>query len=1624
MAIDLEQRRQDLLTQVAQLVTERWPDNERLLVQSFVDHYYRHVASEDLIERSATNLYGAALSHWSLLRHRPPGEPRVRAYNPDPEQNSWHSSHSVVQIVTDDMPFLMASLAMACNRLALTVHLIVHPTLCVTRNPDGEVIAVSDCGHPTDACLHFEVDRQDDPEYLSRIHDALCGVLDEVRQVVGDWPQMREQIEAIIAEIEAAPIDANERRETQDFLRWLLDDHFTLLGYRAYEFGERSDDRGPVQRAVAHSGLGILRGNGARGASRSFAALPPPSGTEARPRDLLILTKTDQRARVHRHAYMDYIGVRRFSADGQIRGEHRLLGLYGSAVYYRDPREVPLLRRKIDAVLERARLPVAGHDYRALVNILDGYPREELFQVDVDTLYRIAMGILHLRDRQAVRLFARPDPFARFVSCLVYVPRESYNTAVRRRMEAVLKEAYASDQCEFAVNLSEATLARVHFVVRMPERRIPEVDERAVELRLARAVRDWGDDLHDALREHCGEARGNQLHIRYRDSFSAAYREDTQVGAAVHDIERLERLEGAQNLALVLYRPLEATADRLRLRLYHRGGPIALSAALPVLENLGVEVLEERPYQLRIASGNGQRWIHDFGLQYPLAGRELDLTPVRELFEEAFVAVWQGDAENDEFNQLVLAGRLTWREIAVLRAYCRYLRQAGTLFSLQYMAQTLVRNARIARLLLRLFHNRFDPARVEPRRAARIAEQLELALNEVPSLDEDRMLRRILAALQATVRTNYYRRGRAGAGLPYLSLKLLPGTIPEMPRPVPVMEIYVYSPRTEGVHLRGGKVARGGLRWSERREDYRTEVLGLMKAQMVKNAVIVPAGAKGGFVVRNLQSDWAAQRAETEACYRTFIRGLLDLTDNYRGGTVVAPTEVVCHDDEDPYLVVAADKGTASFSDLANEVAAEFGFWLSDAFASGGSHGYDHKRLAITARGAWVAVSRHFREMDRDPAHEPITVVGIGDMSGDVFGNGVLLSRQLRLLAAFDHRHIFLDPDPDPEISYRERARLFALPRSSWDDYDRDCLSPGGAILPRTAKAAQLSAEVRRALAIDAEELTPAALIQALLRAPVDLLWNGGIGVFVKSARETHLEVGDRGNDGVRIDAEELRCLVVGEGGNLGITQRARIEYALAGGRINTDAVDNAGGVDCSDHEVNIKILLDAAVEEGELTQRQRNRLLAELADEVAELVLRNSYRQTGALSLMAAQAPRLLGEHVRQIRALEAAGRMTRELDGLPGDAEIEARAAAGQGLTRPELAVLLAHAKLELDEALAETGIADETGFETVLERYFPARLGERFAAGLRRHRLRREIVCNEMANEVLNRMGASFVFRLADAEGICAEDTVQAYFAIRDIHGLESLWEAIERLDGRVADGVQMEMQLAVLNLAEIGVIWLLRNLGGAQAIRGATEQLRAQVRALEAVLECALPEAERERLADRANALVARGVPDRLAGHLARLDPLVAALDIAAVADRTGVTLERTAALYFELVRALGLGRLQQGLDDYVPKDLAEERCRAGLREDYAQHLRSLAVAATSACRQDRAPAQWIATWLDGQGGALARLCRTLADLPAGGGGLAQLTVSVQDLKQLAESGRRVLIGQVRSDDGVAGVERSG
>ncbi|MCW3065501.1 MAG: glutamate dehydrogenase, partial [Solirubrobacterales bacterium] len=1101
-----------LIDTVCSRIREQLPDEEAVQAEEFVRQYYRWVSPDDLAERSALDVYGAALAHFNLARERTPGTTKVRVYNPQFETHGWQSTHTAVEIVTDDMPFLIDSVSMELNQRGFGVHLIIHPVLVVRRTPDGRLQEVLAPGaEPADgsvaeSVIHVEVVRQTDPAQLEAVKGHLQRVIGEVRAAVDDWPAMRQRVIDIADELveDPPPLEPEVVEEARAFLHWLQDNHFTCLGYRGYDVVEAD---GQVRLcAVADSGLGILRQTVGEQSSTGFDKLPPGVRARALEPYLLNLTKANSRATVHRSAYLDYVGVKRFDADGKVIGEHRFLGLYTNAAYHASPRDIPILRRKVEDILARAAFPHDSHNEKALIEILETHPRDELFQTSVDELFEVAMGILYLGERQRLRLFVRRDAFGRFLSCLVFVPRDRFNTENRRRIETILRDAFAGTSIDYTTRVSESTLVRLHFIVYTEPGKTPDPDVREIEARLVSVTRSWVDDLDAALTEEYGEERGQALGRRYRDAFPTAYRADWVARSAVVDIERMENL-GEDGLAISLYRPLESPIGVFRAKLFRSGEPLALSRVVPMFENMGVQVGDERPYEVRRADVPPV-WIYDFGLTYAGEG-ELETDQVRGLFQDAFIRAWRGDVENDGYNRLVLAAGLTWRQITMLRTVARYLRQGGTAFSDTYVELALVSHPEVARLLIELFGARFEPGRADESAAASLAQQIGSAIDAVESLDQDQILRSFLSVVQATLRTNYYQRDADGQPKPWLSFKLDPSQLPFLPRPRPRFEIFVCSPRTEGVHLRGGKVARGGLRWSDRREDFRTEVLGLMKAQMVKNAVIVPVGAKGGFVVKRPPAggDREALQAEVIECYRTFIRGLLELTDNIVGGEIVPPDGVVRYDEDDPYLVVAADKGTATFSDIANGIAIEHGFWLGDAFASGGSVGYDHKKMGITARGAWESVKRHFRELGHDTQSEDFTVVGIGDMSGDVFGYGMLLSRHIRLVGAFNHRDIFLDPTPDAEVSFEERRRLFALPRSSWSDYDRDKISAGGGVWPRTAKSIPLSPEAREALDVEAEAMKPNQLIQALLRAPVDLLWNGGVGTFSKAHTEQHADV-------------------------------------------------------------------------------------------------------------------------------------------------------------------------------------------------------------------------------------------------------------------------------------------------------------------------------------------------------------------------------------------------------------------------------------------------------------------------------------------------------------------------------------
>src|SRR4051812_19115137 len=1227
----------DVIAKAAALAARRGgssgppPEN----AEQFVRQYYRHIAVEDLADRADVDVYGAALSQFRQAAERPQGTAKLHVFTPTVAEHGWSADgHTVVVVVTDDMPFLVDSVTMELNEEGRSVHLVIHPMLLVRRDITGRLVEVlDDEGYVTggarsdpevsrESWMHVEIDREADAAELARIQDVLSGVLSDVREAVEDWERMRQQALHIVEDLDAnpPPLPPEEVEQGKQLLTWLADDHFTFLGYREYRLDTIEGDT--VLRALPGTGFGILRTD--QDMSTAFGKLPPLVKSKAREKTLLVLAKANSKSTVHRPAYLDYVGVKTFE-DGEVVGEQRFLGLYSSAAYTESLTRIPLIREKAFAVLDALGADPQSHTGKALMDVLENYPRDELFQTPLDQLVPIAKEVLHTRERRQVRLFLRPDAYRRFLSCLVYLPRDRYNTSVRERFAEILKHELRGQSIHYTARVSESMLARLHFVVRPPRGElVPEdVDVSEIEHKLADAARSWSDDFLAAARSEFGEGRGVRLAKKYAESFPEAYKEDYPARTGAVDVGRLESIDRDEGIALSLYEPMDAGPGEARLKVYRTSTPLSLSHVLPILSTMGVEVVDERPYGLTELPRPA--YIYDFGL------RTTKPIPddARELFQDAVAAVWEGRNEADGFNGLVLAAGLTWRQATLLRAYARYMRQGGTPFAQDYIEDALKGNVDITRLLVKLFETRFDPdgpgvdARGED--LDKLERDIVRSLEEVVSLDHDRILRSYLTFIKATLRTNYFQSGQDGGPKPYISLKLHPEAIPELPEPRPAFEIFIYSPRVEGVHLRFGPVARGGLRWSDRRDDFRTEVLGLVKAQMVKNAVIVPVGAKGGFFCKQLPDpgDREAWMAEGIACYKTFICGLLDITDNLVDGENVPPRDVVCHDGDDSYLVVAADKGTATFSDIANEVAKDYGFWLGDAFASGGSAGYDHKVMGITAKGAWESVRRHFREMGVDCQEEDFTAVGIGDMSGDVFGNGMLLSEHTRLVAAFDHRDIFLDPDPDPATSYAERRRLFELPRSSWKDYDDSKISEGGGVFPRTAKSVRISPQVREALGLPdgTESMTPNELIRGILCSPVDLIWNGGIGTYVRSSLETNADVGDKANDAIRVTGLDLRCRCAGEGGNLGFTQLGRIEFAKAGGRINTDFIDNSAGVDTSDHEVNIKILLDRAVRDGDLTGKQRNDLLASMTDEVAELVLKDNYEQTVALATATQQA-------------------------------------------------------------------------------------------------------------------------------------------------------------------------------------------------------------------------------------------------------------------------------------------------------------------------------------------------------------------------------------------------------------------
>ena len=1577
----------------------------RAQINTFLSHYFADVPVEDLQGKSEKIMARIALEHLEFATTRKQGQVLLRIFNPTEKQQGYASNFTIIEIINDDMPFLVDSVSAAVNRQDLSAHITVHPVFRVIRDARGRLKSIakrdSEYGH-AESYIRIAIDRETDEQQLKLLENEISKVLKDVRVSVRDWGAMRDKMREARESLEFGPdgVDEELREESQALLDWMIDERFTFLGYREYKLAHRGER--VFLKAVAGSGLGLLASDERGG---STIELTREMQRLTRSKSWLIITKANSRSTVHRQAYLDYVGVKVYDKKGKAIGEHRFIGLFTSVAYSESPRHIPLLRHKVQKVLDRSQVAPEGHRAKALMHIIDTFPRDELFQASIADLTRTTLGVLNLQDRQRVRFFLRRDTFRRFFSCLVYVPREKYSTLVRRRMEAVLQDAFDGHAVDSSVQIFDSPLARVHIIVRTDPGERPRISIQDIEERIAEVVVSWTDKIHAELLESFGQDDGEKLYRLYGNVFPAGYQEDATPKDACSDISRIDKMRNANQMRSVdLYRRDDSESGHMNFVVYSDEEPLALSDALPVLENMGVDVYTERPYELKLL-GDDAFWIQDFHLRHEFStdikDRETD-----QRFEECFSRVLSGDVENDGLNRLVLAAKLNWRQTALLRCYAKYLQQLGMPFSQAYMEDVLVAHGAFVTLLVKQFDIQFDPAlknSARKRNLTEITKSIKRAIRRAGSVDEDRILSAFFDAVSASSRTNYYLCDNDGGPKSFISIKFDPTAMSEVPLPRPRFEIFVYSTEVEGVHLRGGDVARGGIRWSDRREDFRTEVLGLMKAQVVKNTVIVPTGAKGGFFCKKLpQDDRDAMMATGIECYKTFIRGLLDITDNVVDGKVVTPNDVVRRDDEDPYLVVAADKGTASFSDIANGISADYGFWLDDAFASGGSAGYDHKKMGITARGAWEAVMRHFREYGLNTQKDPFTVAGIGDMSGDVFGNGMLLSPKIRLVAAFNHLHIFLDPNPDMAASFRERKRLFKKGRSGWDDYGDKMISKGGGVFSRQSKTIRVRAEVRELLDTKESTMRPDDLIRAILRMRVDLLWNGGIGTYVKASTESHSEVGDRSNDRVRVDATELRCKVIGEGGNLGLTQRARIEYSMHGGRMNTDFIDNSAGVDSSDREVNIKILLSDVAKEKGMSRAKRNTLLASMTDDVASAVLRNNYLQTQAISMSEIRSLERIDETARLITSLERTGLLNRALEFLPEDAEIEERRKRKQGFTRPELAVVLSYAKIDLYNGLTDSNETLEDFLTIDPLRYFPIVLRRRYSEFLAGHRLSRQILATLIANDIVNRMGPAFVKRIQLDTDADIVTIARAYTIAQVVIRGGKLLRTIESYDHEIPASAQVSMMFEVSRTLRHVCYWLIEEFGDDLAIETAVERLKDGMTAVYKRKAASLSTSARDRYQNATEQYVGMGVPEKLAHRMSSLLLTRAALDIADLASIYKRDVLETAKVYSAFNEHLGLYWMHTSVEDLEVHGRWQATARSNLREEFYGLRRQLA-AQLLAGRSKRDMAERVEEWLHEHAQDVQHFKRMIEEMKLRNDiDFATLTVAAQELRDLVSN----------------------
>ncbi|MCL1078491.1 NAD-glutamate dehydrogenase [Parashewanella spongiae] len=1596
-----------LLENVINLINKKVQPSQAKQVEQFADCLYAQMSKDDLHARNDSDLYGAILSLWNALNKTSFGQTHLKVFNPNQSKHGWQSTHSIIEIILPDMPFLVDSICMVLNRIGITAHMMLHMPLAIER---GNKI-VEKIGRVVDspkedekiAVFLIEIDRQSSENDIKELEKEIQSVLMDVAASVNDWQAMSNKLSSIVNELPSRPYPGKEQdlTEAKNFLDYLVNHHFTILGYRRYDLNPVKGDLELVPDMG--TSLGLMNKPDQKQPEKGLflSTFSESARKEALDDNLLILTKCNSKSRVHRPAYIDYIGIKRFDKKGNVVGEDRFIGLYASNVYNRSLREIPLLAEKVSRVLDKSGLVPRSHDYKNLMNILENLPRDELIQGNEDELMSVAHGVLEMQDRDKLKLFVRKDGYGRFLSCLVYVSKDRYNTKLREDTQRILAQHFNSkEEVEFTTYFSESTLARTHYIVKVENNNM-DVDVAAIENNLIEAARSWEDKLTFALNGALGEEVGNALSKRYLNAFHPSYKEDVLPSSAVVDMQKLEALDEDHKLGMLFYQPQESAinSNKVRLKLFHKDEPIHLSDVLPMLENFGLRVINERPYEVKTTDG-ATYWILDFLMTVKGAATE-NLVDIQDRFQNALSQVWRKELEDDGFNRIVLASSLTGREVSVIRAYAKYMRQIDATFSQSYIEETFTRYPFLAELLVKMFIRKFNP-KLKTRTLEKFVEQINLRLDDVSSLDDDRIIRRYLDLIDATLRTNFYQVTKLNEAKPYISFKFDPSQIPEMPKPLPRYEIFVYSTRVEGVHLRGGKVARGGLRWSDRREDFRTEVLGLVKAQQVKNTVIVPVGAKGGFVCKQLPTEGGREAFfnEGQNCYRMFIRGLLDISDNIINGEVVPPVDVVRHDEDDAYLVVAADKGTATFSDIANEIAEEYGFWLGDAFASGGSNGYDHKKMGITARGAWESVKRHFREFGIDCQSTDFTCIAIGDMGGDVFGNGMLLSRHIRLQAAFNHMHIFIDPNPDAETSYVERERLFDLPRSSWEDYSAKLISKGGGIFSRSAKSIPLSSEMKKMLGTTKSTMTPNELLKTLLTMHVDLIWNGGIGTYVKATTESHVEVGDRANDAIRVNGIEVNAKVIGEGGNLGCTQLGRIEYAANGGRMNTDFVDNVGGVDCSDNEVNIKILLNSLVAEGDLTIKQRNTLLVEMTEEVSEIVLQNCQDQTRSISVTQVRGAEQLKEQIRFIHYLEKDGKLDRALEFLASDDELAERLASGQPLTRPELSVLVAYAKMVLKEQFVIPEITEDALLSQLLKAYFPKKLQELYSDKMASHPLRGEIIATSLANEIVNNLGMNFVQRMQDETGATVAEIGICYTIAREVFGLNEIVKQITDLNFVVPAIVQGEMLHQLRRSMRRACRWFLRHRNRNTSIEETAAFFKPVVEELKAGINKYLIEVEVVELNNDIAALLEENVPEKVATEVACMSTLFSALDIAQIAENSGKSVSLVAETYFKLGARIELHWFLVQITGQPVANHWQALARAAYREELDWQQRSLTSTVLTTCDTDCSADAIITDWIEGHEALLARWNYMLADFKSSKSHeFAKFSVALRELNLL-------------------------